>query len=93
MGEQKCSFNTLVFFTVKDKHVHDVHKTFINLYATRYLWDGPLRRLVNGNHLEQLPHSPLFVWLALIFHILLPDLIHNEFGDLQTEEENFSKPL
>lgn len=48
---------------------------------------------VSGNHLEQFPHSPLSIWFALIFHILLPDLIHNEFGDLQTEQENFSKLL
>lgn len=58
-----------------------------------YLWDGPLMWFVSGNHLEQFPHSPLSVWFALIFHILLPDLIHNEFGDLQTEQENFSKLL
>lgn len=58
-----------------------------------YLWDGPLMWFVSANHLEQFPHRPLSVWFALIFHILLPDLIHNEFGDLQTEQENFSKLL
>lgn len=49
--------------------------------SNSYLRDSFLRRSFNGYLLQQLPYGSLFL-LPLTFHILVPDLIHNELGDL-----------